>query len=263
MTGILVIVDWFSKMSCYIPLNMNITAQGVAKISWDQVFKDMGIPQKVISNRGPWFVLRFMKELCSWLGIERNPSTTYHPQTDGQTEQVNQELEQYLQLYCNYRQNDWAEWLSIAEFSYNNQIHSSTGQSPFMVNLGCHLNTSKDINLSTKNSPGTEQFLKMIKEIRNEVESAQSSRDLVWVDATHYNTDQPSKKLSAKQVGPFQYGRSANQPTNLRFHPHGSLFILSSMSLILLLTWHPHLSNNHRNLITELLILTTKPTYRK
>jgi len=81
-----VIVDRFSKMARYIPINMNITAQGVAKISWDRVFKDMGIPQKVISDRGPQFVLRFMKELCSRLGIERNPSTAYHPQTDSQTE---------------------------------------------------------------------------------------------------------------------------------------------------------------------------------
>ena len=56
----------------------------------------MGISQKVISNQGPQFVLRFMKELCSQLGIERNPSTAYHSQTDGQTERVNQELEQYL-----------------------------------------------------------------------------------------------------------------------------------------------------------------------
>ena len=151
---------------------MNITAQGVAKISWDRVFKDMGIPQKVISDWGPQFVSKFMKELCSWLGIERNPSTAYHPQTDGQTEWVNQELEQYLRLYCNYRQNDWAEWLSIAEFSYNNWIHSSTGQSPFMVNLGRHPNTGNNINPSTENSPGIEQFLKTIKEIRDEVESA-------------------------------------------------------------------------------------------
>ena len=62
--GILVIVDRFSKMARYIPINMNITAQGVAKISWDRVFKDMGIPQKVISDWGPQFVLKFMKELC-------------------------------------------------------------------------------------------------------------------------------------------------------------------------------------------------------
>jgi len=63
--GILVIVDCFSKMAHYIPISMNITAQGVAKISWDRVFKDIGLPQKVISDRGPQFVSRFMKELCS------------------------------------------------------------------------------------------------------------------------------------------------------------------------------------------------------
>ena len=63
--GILVIVDRFSKMACYILISMNITAQGVAKISWDRVFKDIGLSQKVISNRGPQFVSRFMKELCS------------------------------------------------------------------------------------------------------------------------------------------------------------------------------------------------------
>jgi len=151
---------------------MNITAQGVAKISWDQVFKDVGLPQKVISDRGPQFVSRFIKELCSQLGIERNPSMAYHPQTDGQMEQVNQELEQYLRLYCNYRQNNWAEWLSIAEFSYNNQIHSSTGQSPFLVNLGCHPNTGQDTGKITEDSPGMEEFLKTIKEIRNGVEEA-------------------------------------------------------------------------------------------
>jgi len=151
---------------------MNIMAQGVAKISWDWVFKDIGLPQKVISDRGPQFVSRFMKELCSQLGVERNPSTAYHPQTDGQTEQVNQELKQYLRLYCNYKQNNWAEWLSIAEFSYNNWIHSSTGQSLFLVNLGHHPNTGQDIGKITKNSPGTEEFLKTIKEIRNEVEEA-------------------------------------------------------------------------------------------
>jgi len=95
-------------------------AQGVAKISWDRVFKDIGLPRKVISNRAPQFVSRFMKELCSQLGVERNSSTAYHPQTNGQTERVNQELEEYLRLYCNYKQNDWAEWLLIAEFSYNN-----------------------------------------------------------------------------------------------------------------------------------------------
>jgi len=109
-----------------------------------------------------------MKELCSQLGVERNPSTAYHPQTDSQMERVNQ----YLRLYYNYRQNDWAEWLSIAEFSYNNWIHSSTGRLLFLINLGCHPNIGQDIGKTTEDSPRTEQFLKTIKEIRNEVEEA-------------------------------------------------------------------------------------------
>ena len=76
--GILVIVDRFSKMARYILINMNITVQGVAKVSWDWVFKDVGIPQKVISDWGPQFMSRFMKELCCRLGVKRNPLTAYY-----------------------------------------------------------------------------------------------------------------------------------------------------------------------------------------
>ena len=72
---------------------MEISSRGVAQKLWEQVFKDVGLPKKVISNRGPQFVSNFMKELCLQLGIEQNPSTPYHPQTDEQTERVNQELE--------------------------------------------------------------------------------------------------------------------------------------------------------------------------
>jgi len=94
--GILVIVDCFSKMVHCILINMNITAQEVVKVSWDRVFKDVRIPRKIISNQGLQFVLRFMKELCSWIGVEKNSSTAYHSQTDGQMKRVNQKLEQYL-----------------------------------------------------------------------------------------------------------------------------------------------------------------------
>jgi len=83
---IMVAVNHFSKMARYIPINMEILSRGVAQKLWKRVFKDVGLPRKVISDRGPQFVSNFMKELCLRLGIERNPSTAYHPQTDGQTE---------------------------------------------------------------------------------------------------------------------------------------------------------------------------------
>ena len=114
--------------------------------------------------------------------------------------------------------------MSIAEFSYNNRIHSSIEQSLFLVNLGYHPNMGQDIGKTTDDSPGTKKFLKTIREIRNEVEEAlkkinvmmkkkwntkkkseikQKNGDLVWVDATYYSTDQPLKKLSTKRLGPF------------------------------------------------------------
>jgi len=70
-------VDRFSKMAHYIPITMNITSKGVAKNLWELVFKDTGLPQKVISDRGSQFVSKFMKELCNQLGIKQNPSTAY------------------------------------------------------------------------------------------------------------------------------------------------------------------------------------------
>jgi hypothetical protein len=79
-----------------------------------------------------------MGDLNKLVGITGNLSTAYHPQTDRQTERMNQEIEQYLRVFVNYRQSDWAEWLACAEFSYNDKIQSSTGFSPFYVNYGRH-----------------------------------------------------------------------------------------------------------------------------
>ena len=102
------------------------------------VWKLHGLPRKVVSDRGPQFVAEFMRELYRLLGIELASSTAYHPQTDGQTERVNQELEQYLRLFVGERQDDWHGLLPLAEFSYNNHAHSSTQQTPFLLDTGRH-----------------------------------------------------------------------------------------------------------------------------
>src|SRR6266481_5360457 len=82
------------------------------------------------------FVSKFMCRLSQILGIKVAASTAYHPQTDSQTEHVNQEVKQFLQLFVNQRQDDWYKWVSIAEFTYNNQIHASTLSSPFVLGTG-------------------------------------------------------------------------------------------------------------------------------
>jgi hypothetical protein len=129
---ILVIIDRFSKKAYFLPCNTTITSQGVANLYRDHIFKEHGLPKKVISDRGSQFVSGFMKGLYQNLGIEANPSTAYHPQTDGQTERVNQELEEYLRIYVNEQQKDWVDWLPIAQFCHNDRSHSATGFSPFM-----------------------------------------------------------------------------------------------------------------------------------
>ena len=112
-----------------------------------------------------------MKDLYKLLNIEGNFSTAYHPQTDGQTERINQEIEQYLRIYINHHQNDWAEWLPIAEFSYNNKVQSSTGQSPFPTLYGYHPNMGTNLRRETRNK-SAQQFETRIQESRKEAEAS-------------------------------------------------------------------------------------------
>ena len=80
-----------------------------------------------------------MKELFEVLKIKGNPSTAYHPQTDGQTERVNQEVKEFLAMFVNDRQDDWSKWLALAQFCHNDREHSATKYSPFFLNYGYHL----------------------------------------------------------------------------------------------------------------------------
>jgi len=98
---------------------------GLACLYRDHIWKLHGLPNMVISDCGPQFASGFMRELNKILGINTKLSTAYHPQTDGQTERMNQELEQYLRMFVDYCQTNWPEWLAIAEFSYNNKIQKS------------------------------------------------------------------------------------------------------------------------------------------
>ena len=77
-----------------------------------------------------------MKKLNNLLGIQTKLSTTYYPQTDGQMERINQELEQYLRVFIDHRQEQWLDWLGMAEFAYNNKIHAATKTLPFKANYG-------------------------------------------------------------------------------------------------------------------------------
>ena len=129
--SILVVCGMFSKMSHFVATTEKITAEGLTRLFRDNVWKLHGLLESVISDRGPQFAAGMTKELNKMLEIETKLSTAYHLETDRQMERTNQELEQYLRIYVNYRQNNWAEWLATAEFAFNNKVHTATRSSPF------------------------------------------------------------------------------------------------------------------------------------
>ena len=90
----------------------------------------------MVSDRGPQFIVEFTRELYRLLGVKLATTTAYHPQGDGQTERINQELEQFLCLFINQRQDDWDNLLPFAEFQYNNHIHSATQNVLFLLDTG-------------------------------------------------------------------------------------------------------------------------------
>jgi len=117
---------------------INISSEGIAKIYRDNIWKLHGVPRKILSDWGPQFALKFMEKFTKALGTKRQLSTAYHPQTDGQTERINQEIEMFLQHYMNYQQDNWTDWLAAAEFQYNNKKHVATGKTSFKLNFGRH-----------------------------------------------------------------------------------------------------------------------------
>src|SRR5260221_222336 len=127
----LVVVDHLSKRIHTIPTVTSLDSARVTQLFLEHVWCHHGLPEEVISDHGPAFISNFSHDLTTLLGVKLTPSTSYHPQTNGQTECVNQEIEAYLQVFISHRQDDWANWLPLVEFAYNNKVHAATCQTPF------------------------------------------------------------------------------------------------------------------------------------
>ena len=211
-------------MKVLVPCTTKITSSGVAVIFRREVFRKYGLPKKVISDRGGQFISKFMEDLYKLLGICGAPSTAYHPQTNGLNERSHQETEQFLTVFVNYHQDDWSDWLDIAEFTQNNHIHSSTKQTPFFLNYGRH--PWKGIETgSQSNCPDAETLHSKMKEIHLEAIAANNlaketmkrfydrtkgnSIDYqigskVWLEGINITPLRPTKKFADKRYGPFK-----------------------------------------------------------
>ena len=169
--AILVVCNRLSKMTHFVATTEGTIVEGLARLFRDNVWRLHGLPESVVSDRGPQFAAELTKELNRMLGIKTKLSTAFHSQTDGQMERMNQELEQYLQFFVDHRQKDWPEWLASAEFAINNKAHSTTKVSPFMANYGRELRMRGDIRRKGKVEKATE-FVEKLKRVQEEVGAA-------------------------------------------------------------------------------------------
>lgn len=222
--SILTVVCRFSKMAHFIPFTeQGFDAPALAKIFQHHIFRLHGIPRDIVSDRGATFNSKFWRAFTAGLGTQSNFSTAFHPQTDGQTERVNQIIEQYLRIACNEAQSDWADLLDAAEFQYNNQEHAATKYTPFQLVYGTHPNHPA-VALPSPN-PAAEDRLEHISRIRNTATEnlllAQETAkrfydrgtmdppdfrvgDQVWVNMKNWLPKRPSKKLDHKFAGPYK-----------------------------------------------------------
>jgi hypothetical protein len=134
--AILVVVDRFSKYVHFVPLKHPYTAKSMAEIFCKEIVKLHGIPLSIVSDRDPIFVSSFWKELFKLQGTKLKMSTTYHPETDGQTEVVNRCLETYLRCFITDQPKTWVNWVHWAEYWFNTSFHSATEKTPFEIVYG-------------------------------------------------------------------------------------------------------------------------------
>lgn len=124
---ILVVVDRFTKYAHFLPLKHPYTAQSVAAVFIDTIVRLHGVLAFIVSDRDKVFTSSFWKKLFTKIDTKLCYSTAYHPQTDGQSERVNQCLEQYLRCAVHDSPARWKRWLPMAEFWYNSSYHTSLG----------------------------------------------------------------------------------------------------------------------------------------
>lgn len=248
--AVLVVIDKFSKYGHFIPIHHPYTALQIAKVFLDHVYKYHGLPKAIISDRDPVFTSNLWQELFRLTDTKLLMSSAYHPQTDGQTERLNQCLEGFLRCTVHSCPRQWSKWLSVAEFWYNTAYHSVLGRSPFQVLYGHSPRHLGIENLQLCSVPDLEQWMKerellsrVIQQqlerarqrMKSQVDKNRSERsfevgDMVYIKLQPYVqssvANRSNKKLSFRFHGPFKVlqkigavAYKLDLPQTSRIHP--------------------------------------------
>ncbi|KAJ1577331.1 hypothetical protein NDA12_006334 [Ustilago hordei] len=222
--SILVIVDRLTKFAILAPTHKTVMAKQTAVLLYGHMVRLFGYPDHMVLDRGRQFISGAWKAFAEQMGVKHSLSTAYHLQTDGQTERVNQVIEQYLRMYCNYEQNDWANLLDTAAFVYNNMVHNSIGVSPFFACYGWNPKAHPDIPRRLGvNDPGRFEYLMDGKEhckyLQEQIREAQRRSvdqynrkhkdiefkvgDMVYINCRNWKIWRPTPKLDTRFAGPY------------------------------------------------------------
>lgn len=222
--AILVVVCRLTKMSHYVPARGDWDGSELAQAWIREVIRLHGAPRRIISDRGPLMSAKHWKTFNYYLNSRRILTSAYHPQTDGQTERQNQTLEQYLRCYCSLEQDDWALWISTAEYAYNDSLHATIKTTPFRAYIGSDpigtiwpdmapegSNSHEGKNLAEKLKVVQESCREEILKANNYSRAYANKKrlpapfeigDKVLLSTKHIKSMRPKKKLDWKYLGP-------------------------------------------------------------
>ena len=246
--SVMVVVDHgLTKGVIYCPCTKNIDSKGVAQLFFTNVFPQFSLHSKVISDRGLQFASAFTRELACLLQYNVALSTAYHPQTDGEMERVNQELETYLRLFTSNKPEEWSRFLPMVEFAHNSATHSVTQRTPFSLMMGYEPRAypplgktflpnleSRLSNLSAAcdNAQAAHKLAQQrMKEGITSKYTPWKVGDKVWLETTNLHMNGP-KKLQMKRTSLFEIEQVISRtafhlciPSQWKIHPifHASL----------------------------------------
>lgn len=248
-----VVVDRLTKMRHFLATE-GLSVDELVDRFVERVYTLHGLPSTIVSDRGTQFVSTLWRTLSTRLGVALKPSSAFHPQTNGQTERINAELEQYLRLYVDWAQDDWVDWLPLAEFAGNNAVSETTGASPFFANYGFHPRMGVEptapcppnltepqrreffraTEIANRFKAVLEMVTAMTKQAQDRYEANANRRrtdaplykvkDKVMLDMRNYKTGRPAAKLDIRWEGPFEVTKASSHAVTLKLPANMKIF---------------------------------------